>query len=257
MVSDAAHAPGAPTDTMRDLSLPRHIALILDGNGRWASQRGLPRTAGHQEGLHAVRRAVRACRDRGVRCLTLYAFSAANWSRPKDEVDGLMRICKEFAESEHDELVANGIRVEVVGELDELPTPTRRAVERLVKDTAPGDRMTLGLALSYGVRRDVVNAMRAIAVRAAAGLVIPEEIDEASLRSFLTTSAMPDPDLVIRTGGEQRLSDFLLFESAYSELYFSETLWPDFDASTLDAALTAYARRQRRYGRTSEQVATP
>ena len=242
---------------MRDSNLPRHIALILDGNGRWASQRGLPRTAGHQAGLHAVRRAVRACRERGVRYLTLYAFSAANWSRPKDEVDGLMRICKEFADSEHDELVDRGVRVEVVGELDELPTPTRRAVERLVRDTAPGQAMTLGLALSYGGRRDMVNAMRALAVRARAGLVIPEEIDEESLRSFLTTSAMPDPDLVIRTGGEQRLSDFLLFESAYAELYFSETLWPDFDETTLDAALAAYGRRQRRYGRTAEQVATP
>jgi undecaprenyl diphosphate synthase len=236
--------------------LPQHIALILDGNGRWATQRGLARTEGHKEGLHAVRRAVRACRERGVRYLTLYAFSAANWSRPKDEVDGLMHICREFAESEHDELVERGIRVEVVGELDELPTPTRRATERLVRDTAGGEHMTLALALSYGGRRDMVNAMRALAVRARAGLLIPEEIDETSLRSFLTTSTMPDPDLVIRTGGEQRLSDFLLFESAYAELFFSETLWPDFDETTLDAALAAFARRQRRYGRTGEQVAT-
>lgn len=241
---------------MRDQMLPQHIALILDGNGRWATQRGLARTEGHKEGLHAVRRAVRACRERGVRYLTLYAFSAANWSRPKDEVDGLMHICREFAESEHDELVERGIRVEVVGELDELPTPTRRATERLVRDTAGGEHMTLALALSYGGRRDMVNAMRALAVRARAGLLIPEEIDETSLRSFLTTSTMPDPDLVIRTGGEQRLSDFLLFESAYAELFFSETLWPDFDETTLDAALAAFARRQRRYGRTGEQVAT-
>jgi undecaprenyl diphosphate synthase len=241
---------------MRNDPLPRHIAVILDGNGRWAAARGLPRTKGHEHGLGAVRTIVRACRERGVRYLTLYAFSAANWSRPKAEVDGLMRICREFAEGEHDELLARGVRVEVVGELDELPTPTRRATERLVADTVGGQDMTLGLALSYGGRRDVVNAMRAIAVRAAAGLVIPEEIDEGSLRSFLTTSAMPDPDLVIRTGGEQRLSDFLLFESAYAELYFTETLWPDFDEAALDAALAAYARRQRRYGRTAEQVAT-
>lgn len=239
---------------MRDQHLPRHIALILDGNGRWAAQRGLPRTRGHEEGLHAVRRAVRACSELRIPFLTLYAFSAANWSRPKDEVDGLMRVCKDFAESELDELCEAGIRVEVVGELDELPTPTRRAVERLVSKTAPGEHMTLGLALSYGGRRDVVSAMRALAVRAAAGLIIPEEIDEASIRSFLATSAMPDPDLVIRTGGEQRLSDFLLFESAYAELFFSETLWPDFDEATLGAALAAYARRQRRYGRTEQQV---
>lgn len=233
--------------------LPRHIAIILDGNGRWAAARGLPRTKGHEHGLDAVRLAVRACCERGVPYLTLYAFSVANWSRPKEEVDGLMRICLKFAEGEREEIVHRGIAVQVIGDLDDLPTPTRRAVEHLVEQTQGGTRMTLALALSYGGRRDMVNAMRALAARARAGLVIPEEINEVSLRSFLTTSELPDPDLIIRTGGEKRLSDFLLYESAYAELFFSDTLWPDFSEETLDAALAAYGRRHRRYGRTAEQ----
>jgi undecaprenyl diphosphate synthase len=240
---------------MNDKTLPGHVAIILDGNGRWAHERGLPRTRGHEHGAKAVRVAVRGCHERGVACLTLYAFSAANWSRPKDEVDALMRICTEFAESEREDLVERGVRVRIVGELDDVPTRTRRAMERLCEDTAKGTRMTLALALNYGGRRDMVNALRALAIRARAGMVMPEEIDETSFRSFLTTSDLPDPDLIIRTGGEKRLSDFLLFESAYAELFFTETFWPDFTEATLDEALTAYARRQRRYGRTGGQVA--
>lgn len=236
-------------------TLPQHVALILDGNGRWARERGLPRTKGHEHGASAVRTAVRGCHERGVAFLTLYAFSVNNWSRPKDEVDALMRICTEFAESEREDLVRRGVRVVIVGEIDDVPTRTRRAMERLVEDTAGGTAMTLALALNYGGRRDVVNAIRALAIRARAGIVMPEEIDEDSLRSFLTTSVLPDPDLVIRTGGEKRLSDFLLFESAYAELFFTETFWPDFTLETLDEALAAYARRQRRYGKTGAQVA--
>jgi undecaprenyl diphosphate synthase len=241
---------------MTDLSLPRHIALILDGNGRWAAARNLPRLRGHEHGAQAVRAAVRGCRERGVKFLTLYAFSVANWSRPKEEIEGLMRLCTEFAERERPELIARGIAVQVIGDLDEIPTPTRRAVESLIADTAGGREMTLSLALSYGGRRDMVNAMRAIAVRARAGLVVPEDLDEDALRSFLTTSSLPDPDLVVRTGGERRISDFLLFECAYAELFFTETLWPDFTDATLGEAIAAYARRERRYGRTSEQVRT-
>ena len=240
---------------MHDQALiPNHIAVILDGNGRWATTRGLPRLRGHEHGAEAVRATVRGCHERGVKFLTLYAFSIANWSRPKEEIDGLMRLCMEFAERERAELVERGIAVKVIGDLDDAPTPTRRAIETLIADTACGRRMTLALALSYGGRRDVVNAMRAIAVRARAGLLIPEEIDENSLRSFLTTSVLPDPDLVIRTGGEKRLSDFLLFECAYAELFFTETLWPDFTQATLDEAIAAYSRRERRYGRIGDQV---
>ena len=189
---------------------------------------------------------MRGAHDRRIRFLTLYAFSVNNWSRPKEEVDALMRICTEFSEGEREDLVRRGIKVTIVGEIDDVPTRTRRAMERLVGDTASGTPKTLALALNYGGRRDMVNAMRALAVRARAGLVIPEEIDEGSLRSFLTTSELPDPDLIIRTGGEKRLSDFLLFESAYAELFFTETFWPDFSEATLDEALGVYARRQRR-----------
>ena len=241
---------------MSDRNLPRHIAIILDGNGRWAAKRGLPRTRGHEKGAGSVRLAVRGCQERGIEYLTLYAFSAANWTRPKDEVDALMRICAEFAEGERAELVERGVRVVVIGELDDVPTHTRRAVERLVEDTAGGTTMTLALALSYGGRRDVVNAVRALAIHARAGLVMPEEIDEQAIRRFLTTSEIPDPDLIIRTGGEKRLSDFLLFEAAYAELFFTETLWPDFVEATLDEALSAFGRRQRRFGKTGAQVVT-
>lgn len=239
---------------MNDPSLPRHVALILDGNGRWANQRGLPRTHGHEHGASAVRTAVRGAHDRHIEYLTLYAFSVNNWSRPREEVDALMRICTEFAEGERADLVRRGVRVLIVGELEDVPTRTRRAMERLISETAQGSTMTLALALNYGGRRDMVNAMRALAIRARAGMVMPEEIDEQSLRSFLTTSELPDPDLVIRTGGEKRLSDFLLFEAAYAELFFTETYWPDFTEATLDEALATYARRQRRYGKTGPQA---
>lgn len=236
--------------------LPTHIAMILDGNGRWATARGLPRTRGHEHGADAVRAAVRGCHDRGVPFLTLYAFSTANWSRPKDEVDVLMGLCRDFAERECADLVARGVKVRIIGDLDEAPTPTRRAIEALIDATAAGTSMTLTLALSYSGRRDLVSAMRAIAIRARTGELIPEDIDETTLRDWLSTSALPDPDLVIRTGGERRLSDFLLVESAYAELFFTETLWPDFTDATLQEALDAFAKRERRYGRVSTQQAT-
>ncbi len=235
-------------DVASSESLPRpdHVALILDGNGRWATARGWPRSRGHEAGAVTVRKTVRDLLERKVPYVTLYAFSAQNWSRPKEEIDVLMRMVLEFADEERAAYAAAGIQVIAVGDLDELPTPTRRAVERMVEETKDGTRMKLALALSYGGRRDVVGAMRAIAVRARAGLLIPEEIDESSLRTFLSTSPMPDPDLIVRTGGDRRLSDFLLFEAAYAELFFTETLWPDFDAATLDLALAAYGRRKLR-----------
>jgi undecaprenyl diphosphate synthase len=234
--------------------VPGHIAIILDGNGRWAESRNMPRTAGHEHGAGAVRTAVYGCHERGVKTVTLYAFSAANWKRPKGEVDTLMRLCAEFAENELEELVRRGIEVRVIGDLDELPTRTRRATEALVEASRGGTRMKLALALSYAGRQDMVSAIRQIAIRARAGLVIPEEVNERSIRGYLSTGDLPDPDLVIRTGGERRLSDFLLFECAYAELFFTETLWPDFNESTLDEAIAAFSRRQRRFGRTGEQV---
>jgi undecaprenyl diphosphate synthase len=247
-----------PAKTERDL--PRHVAIIMDGNGRWARQRGMQRTAGHKQGAGAVRRVVRACRARGIRYLTLYAFSLANWERPKLEVEALMRLLIVFAEKETAELREKAIAVNVVGDAHALPGPTRRAVARLIErtnDLGP-DRtepaMTLSLALSYSGRRDVVDAMRAVAERAAAGTIRPEDIDLESFRTLLSTRGLPDVDLLIRSGGEQRLSDFLLVEAAYAELYFTDVLWPDFGESDLDDAFGVYAGRERRFGRTSDQV---
>ncbi len=240
---------------MSNRSLPEHIALILDGNGRWATSRGLPRMQGHEAGAAKVRLAVRACLERHVPVLTLYAWSSANWSRPADEIDNLMRICKLFAEEECDAYVELGIRVVVIGDIDEdVPAATRRATERLVERTAGGQTMTVALALNYGGRRDMVSAMRAVAAQARAGLLLPEDIDPQTIRKFLSTSELPDADLVIRTGGERRLSDFLPYEAAFAELFFTDTLWPDFSEATLDEALASFGRRQRRFGRTSEQV---
>jgi undecaprenyl diphosphate synthase len=258
-LSPSLEASGAGPQTndgtsARSTSVPKHIAIILDGNGRWAEGRGLPRTSGHEHGAGAVRSAVYGCHDRGVSTATLYAFSAANWKRPKAEIEVLMRLCAEFAENEVDELVRRNIRVVVLGDLDELPMRTRRANEALVERTKGCTGMTLALALSYGGRQDMVSAIRQIAIRARAGLVIPEEVNERSIRAFLSTGELPDPDLVIRTGGERRLSDFLLFECAYAELYFTETLWPDFTEAVLDDAIAAFARRQRRFGKTGDQV---
>ncbi|HKQ71519.1 MAG TPA: polyprenyl diphosphate synthase [Polyangiaceae bacterium] len=249
-----------PSTPSRRLEVPRHVAIIMDGNGRWARSRGLERAAGHDEGARAVREVVRTCRERGVRYLTLYAFSQANWSRPKLEVESLMRLLIRFAENEAAELKEKRINVKVIGDLDDLPTLTRHAVEQLMAYTGDlGDEsvepaMTLSLALSYSGRRDVVEAMRAVAARARAGLLLPEDIEEASLRKYFTTHDLPDVDLLIRTGGEQRLSDFLLIESAYAELYFTDVLWPDFTSDDLLAAFDTFSGRERRFGRTGEQV---
>jgi undecaprenyl diphosphate synthase len=234
--------------------LPKHIAIIMDGNGRWAKSRGLARVEGHAEGARAVRDAVETATRVGIQYLTLYAFSVANWSRPKTEVEALMRLLVDFAKSERAELRQNGIRVNVIGSLEDLPTGTRHAVEDLVAYTADGDRMTLSLALSYGGRQDIVEAARSLAVKARAGLVLPEEIDERSFHSIMTTHSLPDVDLLIRTGGETRVSDFLLFESAYAELVFLPIMWPDFRPETLLQAIETYSKKERRFGLTSEQL---
>ena len=235
---------------------PKHIAIIMDGNGRWARSRGLERCKGHERGVEAATVAFRSCDERGIEHLTLYAFSYANWRRPQEEVDMLMRLCGEFCENNQTEFVRRNVRLEVIGDLEELPTATRHKVECAMKATANADRMVLTLALGYGGRNDLVGAVRAIAARAQAGLLLPEEIDERAIRGFLTTQHLPDPDLVIRTGGEKRLSDFLLFEAANAELFFSDLMWPDFDEATLEAGIAAFSRRQRRFGRTAEQLAT-
>ncbi len=242
------------------LDLPDHVAVIMDGNGRWARSRGFERVLGHDRGARSVREVVRTCREKGVSYLTLYAFSADNWSRPRLEVEALMRLLIRFAEGEWEELKEKTIAVRVIGDIGALPEPTRKAVDRLVartNDLPPGvsaPAMTLSLALSYSGRQDVVGAMRRVAERARAGLLSPDDIRRDNLRSYFCTTGLPDVDLLIRTGGEQRLSDFLLVESAYAELYFTSVLWPDFGATELLAAFDWYRGRERRFGKTGDQV---
>lgn len=236
--------PASPT-------LPRHVGFILDGNGRWAERRNLPRTAGHEQGAKVVRSVVRSCVERGIPFVTLYAFSHLNWGRPRREVEALMELLPRFLDDTEDELVSLGIRLQVVGEVDDLPPTLHRRVRQALARTETGTKMVLTLAVSYSARRDVVQAMRALAIAVHRGTLLPEEIDEDRLRAELSTAGLPDPDLVVRTAGEMRLSDFLMLESSYAELHFTDAFWPDFDEAELDRALTAYAKRTRRFGRIS------
>jgi undecaprenyl diphosphate synthase len=235
-------------------SIPRHVAIIMDGNGRWAQANGLSRVEGHAEGARAVREAVRTCRKEGVEFLTLYAFSVANWGRPRLEVRALMNLLLDFAEREKKELRDQDVKLQVIGDIEELPITTRHAVQSAMDYTAGCTGMTLSLALSYGGRADIINAARAIAVRARMGALLPEEITEETFQSAMSTRSLPAVDLLIRTGGERRVSDFLLFESAYAELYFLPIMWPDFNAKALRDAFAFFAGRERRFGLTGEQV---
>ncbi len=234
--------------------IPRHIAIIMDGNGRWAEARGLARTEGHAKGADSVRATVRACRSAGVQYLTLYAFSVANWQRPAAEVKALMHLLAHFAEREKYELRERGIRLSVVGDVSELPTSARRAIESAMEYTAGCNDMVLSLALSYGGRNDIVSAARALAIKVRAGLLLPEEIDEQRLQAEMSTHKLPSVDLLIRTGGESRVSDFLLYESAYAELLFLPIMWPEFGEEQVAQALAYFANRERRFGLTSGQV---
>jgi len=242
----------APSASSR--AVPCHVAIIMDGNGRWAQANGLSRVEGHAEGARAVREAVRTCRKEGVEFLTLYAFSVANWGRPRTEVRALMNLLLDFAEREKQELRDQDVKLQVIGDIDELPITTRHAVESAIDYTAGCTGMTLSLALSYGGRADIVSAARSIAMRARTGTLLPEEITEETFQSAMSTRALPSVDLLIRTGGERRVSDFLLFESAYAELYFLPIMWPDFNAKALRDAFAFFAGRERRFGLTGEQV---
>jgi undecaprenyl diphosphate synthase len=238
----------------QDRPVPEHIAIIMDGNGRWAQAKGLARTDGHAKGADSVRSTVRACRSAGVKYLTLYAFSVANWRRPATEVRALMQLLAHFAEREKFELKERGIRLEVIGDISELPSAARKAIESAMSYTADCHDMVLSLALSYGARQDIVTAARALAIKVRAGLLLPEEIDEQRLQSEMTTHRLPSVDLLIRTGGESRVSDFLLFESAYAELLFLPIMWPEFSEEHLSMALAQFGQRERRFGLTSNQV---
>jgi undecaprenyl diphosphate synthase len=229
-------------------NLPAHVGIIMDGNGRWAQQRGLPRVQGHREGSQTVRRTVRAARRLGLRALTLYAFSEQNWARPGDEVDALMELLREFLLNEREELLDNGIRLQAVGNLGRLPGIVRAVLDPLRRDTESNEAMTLTLALSYGGREEIADAAREVARRVAAGTMSAEDVTPDCLRHFMPSLAVGDPDLVIRTGGERRISNFLLYGLAYAELFFVDSLWPDFLTSDLYDAIASYQGRERRFG---------
>lgn len=230
---------------------PRHIAVIMDGNGRWAKARGLPRIAGHRRGAEAVRATVTACREIGVSYLTLYAFSSENWKRPPSEVGDLMGLLRHYLQNELDELDRNGIRVRFIGERSRLSGDLVATIASAEARTMRHDAMTLVLAVNYGSHDEIVRACRQIAKEVAAGRLRPEDIDEAAVASRLDTSDIPPPDLIVRTSGEQRLSNFLLWQAAYSEFLFVDTLWPDFGRTNLEDAIHEFHRRERRYGATS------
>ena len=237
------------------MAVPRHVAIIMDGNGRWAKQRGLPRIEGHRRGVETVRTITYAARDLGVRMLTLYAFSAENWGRPKDEIGALMGLLELYLRKELETFVRDRVRLMTIGRIDELPGGVQRQLAATVEATKGFTDYTLVLALNYGSRTELVDAARAFAAAVQAGR---ERIADASWETFeryLYTRGMPNPDLVIRTSGERRVSNFLLMQAAYAEFFFSPVLWPDFTKADLAAAIADYARRERRYGMTSEQLA--
>lgn len=226
----------------------------MDGNGRWATQRGRPRILGHRRGVESVRTIVRAANDFGVKRLTLYAFSQENWSRPKTEVRELMSLLKRYIRSELNEMMENRIRIKAIGRLYELPADVRSLINDAVLKTEANEAMILAFALSYGGRQEIADAARAAAKDVLEGRLALDALDEKSFSRYLSTPEDPDPDLLIRTGGEQRISNFMLWQIAYAELYITETLWPDFGKADLEMALEAYASRERRFGKTSEQI---
>ncbi|MDH5491694.1 MAG: polyprenyl diphosphate synthase [Myxococcales bacterium] len=235
------------TSTLQS-SQPLHVAIIMDGNGRWAQARGLPRQEGHRVGAEAVRRIVREARRLGIRALTLYAFSEQNWQRPSIEVQSLMALLQDFLLAEREELLENGIRLRGIGRRERLPAPIAASLAHLEQETASLEGMTLSLALSYGGREEIVDAARALATEVQSGALLPAQIDEARFESALVSGHAGPVDLLIRTGGERRLSNFLLWGSAYAELFFVETLWPDLQAEDLRGIVEAFARRDRRFG---------
>jgi undecaprenyl diphosphate synthase len=243
-----------PADPQAKSPVPNHLAIIMDGNGRWAQQRAAPRVTGHKAGIKPVRATVEYCASHGVRQLTLFAFSSENWKRPPAEVRGLMRLFLEALDREVDELDSNGIRLKFIGDRSKLSAALDAATRSAERRTAHNARMQLSIAVAYGGRWDIVQAARKLAREVAAGTLDPNGIDEARFANALETAELPPVDLLIRTGGEHRISNFLIWDTAYSELFFSDTLWPAFDAAELDRAFAFYAQRQRRFGRTGEQV---
>ncbi|MBI2370387.1 MAG: isoprenyl transferase [Deltaproteobacteria bacterium] len=234
--------------------LPRHIAIIMDGNGRWAERRALGRIEGHRQGLESAKQALQVCLECGVPILTLYTFSLENWQRPATEVDALMRLLKEQIEGQLGELMEHQIRLQAIGDLDVLPPDVRGSLDYVVKQTQDNRNLLVNLALSYAGRAEIVHAARQLARAVARGELNPEDVDERVFARHLYTADLPDPDLLIRTSGEYRISNFLLWQLAYTELYVTDLLWPDFRRDAMFAALRAYQQRERRFGLTGEQV---
>lgn len=234
--------------------LPQHIAIIMDGNGRWAKEHGKQRIFGHQRGVQSVREVSEACAKLGVKYLTLYAFSTENWNRPLAEVTGLMTLFAQTIKKEMDTFVKNDIRLNAIGDLERLPESNYKMLKETIDATKDNKRMTLTLALSYSGRWDLMQASRCMAADAAAGILKPEEITQDTINNYLSTAGIPDPELLIRTSGEERISNFLLWQLAYSELYFTPKYWPDFHEAELYEAILNYQGRERRFGKTSEQV---
>lgn len=234
--------------------LPRHVAIIMDGNGRWAKGRALGRVLGHRKGVESVRVVVKSCARIGIEVLTLYAFSMENWFRPQEEVSALMKLLSEFLDREIDEMMNRGIRLQAIGRIDALGHEVLSKLKETMDKTAGNKGMVLNLALSYGGREEIAMAARKILDDGLAGKIKTEDVDEQLFQNYLYTSGLPDPDLLIRTGGEHRISNFLLFQSAYTEFYFSTTLWPDFREEELLEAVAHYQKRERRFGRISEQL---
>jgi undecaprenyl diphosphate synthase len=234
--------------------LPRHIAIIMDGNGRWAKNKSLSRISGHIKGVDAVREIVTACRELGIKVLTLYAFSIENWRRPEDEVMALMELLKEYLIKEAEEMVQNNIRLNAIGRIEDLSLDVQNTLQEAMKKTERCDGMILNLALSYGGRSEILHAVQGILSDFQRGKIKPEEITMQRFSQYLWTRGIPDPDLLIRTSGEFRISNFLLWQIAYTEIYVTETLWPDFDQEELLKAIADYQSRERRFGLTSEQL---
>lgn len=237
-----------------ELVIPHHVAIIMDGNGRWAKQRGLPRSEGHIKGQDSLRHTLRAAAEFGIQVLTVYAFSTENWNRPQEEVDALMELLVHAIHSETPELIKEGVRLQTIGDISRLPELARQSLEQCIKDTEDCERITLVLALSYSSRDELVRTTRQIAERISTGELRQEAIDEQLIDSLLDTRGLPELDLMIRTGGEQRISNFLLWQAAYAELYFSPCYWPDFGREELLSAIVEYNARERRFGKTSEQI---
>lgn len=235
-------------------AVPRHIAVIMDGNGRWARGRGLPRIRGHEEGVHSVRAITRACRKIGVEALTLYSFSSENWGRPEEEVTALMGLLVHYLKEEQEEILENRIRLIHSGETERLPEEVQEGLAFIEALSAENQGMVLNLALSYGSRQEITRAARALAQKVADGVLSPDDIDEDNINAELYTAGLPDPDLVIRSSGEMRLSNFLLWQLAYAEIYVTAVPWPEFREDQLHEAIEEYSRRQRRFGLTGQQV---